>query len=208
MTSIRIAVADDHPTILFAATELQRCLAQATGQPIDVLDRDAINCETVALWLGLAQHIPGAALPLAAASADAPFDDAISIATEAAHGIICGINPRSVLRSIRNGPAELNSVPTFVVAKPSDGCDSWLRNDDRWELRRRSSCASSRRLHWIWAQGDWARYQPHRRRTDRGALGQCRHPRHAPATGHFLLTAGGANRGVSAEPIPLQRTQR
>ena len=100
MTSIRIAIADDHPTIMFAAAELQRCLAQATGQPVDVLDRDAISRETPALWLGLAQHFPGVALPPAAASADARFDDAISIATEAANGIICGNNPRSVLLAV------------------------------------------------------------------------------------------------------------
>src|SRR5215217_7629558 len=100
MTAIRIAITDDHPTILFAAAELQRCVAQATDQPVDVLDRDAISRETPALWLGLAQHFPDVALPAAAASADARFDDAISIATEAANGIICGNNPRSVLLAV------------------------------------------------------------------------------------------------------------
>jgi hypothetical protein len=49
MASIRIAIVDDHPTIIFAAAELQRCLVQATGQPVDVLDRDAISRETPAL---------------------------------------------------------------------------------------------------------------------------------------------------------------
>src|SRR5436189_4912799 len=63
MASIRIAIVDDHPTIIFAAAELQRCLAQATGQPVDVLDHDAISRETPALWLGLARHFPGVALP-------------------------------------------------------------------------------------------------------------------------------------------------
>jgi hypothetical protein len=101
MTSIRIAIADDHPTIVFAAAELQRCLAQATGQQVDVLDRDAISSrETPALWLGLVQHFHGVALPDAAAGADARFDDAISIAAEAANGIICGNNPRSVLLAV------------------------------------------------------------------------------------------------------------
>jgi hypothetical protein len=100
MTAIRIAITDDHPTILFAAAELQRCLAQATGQPVDVLDRDAISRETPALWLGLAQHVPGLTLPPAAANADARFDDAISIATEGANGLICGNNPRSVLLAV------------------------------------------------------------------------------------------------------------
>jgi len=100
MTSIRIAIADDHPTIIFAAAELQRYLAQASGQPVDVLDRDAISPEPPALWLGLTQHFPGLAHPPAAASADARFDDAISIATEAANGSICGNNPRSVLLAV------------------------------------------------------------------------------------------------------------
>lgn len=100
MTSIRIAIVDDHPTIIFAAAELQRCLAQATGQSIDVLDRDAISRETPALWLGLAQHVPGVARPLTAASVDARFDDAINVATKAANGSICGNNPRSVLLAV------------------------------------------------------------------------------------------------------------
>ena len=100
MTSIRIAIVDDHPTIMFAAAELQRYLAQATGQEVDVLDPNAIGRETPALWLGLAQHFPDVALPPAATSADARFDDAISIATEAANGIICGNNPRSVLLAV------------------------------------------------------------------------------------------------------------
>jgi hypothetical protein len=100
MTTIRIAIADDHPTIMFAAAELQRCLAQATGQQVDMLDRDAISRETPALRLGLAQHLLDVALPPAAASADARFDDAISIATEAANGIISGNNPRSVLLAV------------------------------------------------------------------------------------------------------------
>src|SRR5215213_8912871 len=100
MTAIRIAIVDDHPTIMFAAAELQRCLARATGQPVDVLERDAIGREMPVLWLGLAQHFPGVALPPAAASADARFDDAISIATEAASGVICGDNPRSVLLAV------------------------------------------------------------------------------------------------------------
>src|SRR6476469_4661488 len=100
MTSIRIGVADDHPTIIYAAAELQRCLAQATGRPVDVLERGAISRETSALWLGLAQHFPNVALPAAAASADARFDDAISIATDGVSGSICGNNPRSVLLSV------------------------------------------------------------------------------------------------------------
>jgi Domain of unknown function (DUF4838) len=86
----------DHPTIVFAAAALQRCLAQATGQQVEVLARDTPR-ETPALWLGLAQHFPGSALPSTAARADARFDDTIGIATEAASGIICGANPRSVL---------------------------------------------------------------------------------------------------------------
>ena len=49
MASIRIAIADDHPTIIFAAAELQRYLAQATGQPVDVLLGDAISRATPAL---------------------------------------------------------------------------------------------------------------------------------------------------------------
>src|SRR5215213_843264 len=88
MDSIRIAIVDDHPTIMFAAAELQRCLARATGQPVDVLERDAIGREMPVLWLGLVQHFPGVALAPAAASADARFDDAISIATDAASGIV------------------------------------------------------------------------------------------------------------------------
>src|SRR3982750_2815728 len=100
MTAIRIAITDNHPTILFAAAELQRCLAQATGQLVDLLDRDAISRETPALWLGLAQHVPGVVFPPGAASADARFDDAISIATKAANGHISGNNPRSVLLAV------------------------------------------------------------------------------------------------------------
>ena len=100
MTAIRIAIADVHPTIIFAAAELQRCLAHATGQPVDVLQGDAISRQTPALWLGLAQHFPGVALPPAAVSPAARFDDAISIATVAANGIICGNNPRSVLLAV------------------------------------------------------------------------------------------------------------
>jgi hypothetical protein len=100
MTSIRIAIADDHPTIVFAAAELRRCLAHATGQPVEVLNRDTIGREAPALRLGLAQHFPEVALPPAAAGADARFDDAIGIATEAANGVICGNNPRSVLLAV------------------------------------------------------------------------------------------------------------
>jgi hypothetical protein len=100
MTTIRIAIADDHPTILFAADELRRYLAQATGQPVNVLHRDAISREAPALWLGLTQRLLGVALPAAAADADARFDDAINIATEAADGIISGNNPRSVLLAV------------------------------------------------------------------------------------------------------------
>ena len=40
MTSLRIALADEHPTIRFAAAELQRYLAQATGQAVEVLHDD------------------------------------------------------------------------------------------------------------------------------------------------------------------------
>src|SRR5689334_13146467 len=97
MTQIHIAIADDHPTIQFAAAELQRYLAQATGQTVDLLDGQAAGRQTPALWLGLAQHFPDLALPPAPAGADARFDDAIGIAAEGADGIICGSNPRSVL---------------------------------------------------------------------------------------------------------------
>jgi hypothetical protein len=100
MDAVRIAVVGDHPTIRFAAAELQRYLAQATGQPIQVLDQAAISHETPALRLGLAQHIGGATLPPAPARAEAHFDDTISVATEAANGIICGSNPRSVLLAV------------------------------------------------------------------------------------------------------------
>ena len=100
MSTFRIAIADDHPTIQFAAAELQRYLAHATGQEVDVLDRDATRSETPALWLGLAQYFPDVVLPGAAAGADARFDDAISIAREGANGIICGNNPRSVLLAV------------------------------------------------------------------------------------------------------------
>jgi hypothetical protein len=79
MTTIRIAIADQHPTIIFSATELQRYLAQVTGQSVDLLDRDTLDREAPALWLGLAQHVPGVALPPTAAGADARFDDAISM---------------------------------------------------------------------------------------------------------------------------------
>src|SRR4029453_14284547 len=65
-----------------------------------LLDRAAISRKTPALWLGLAQHFPDVVLPGAAAGANARFDDAISIATEAANGIICGTNPRSVLLAV------------------------------------------------------------------------------------------------------------
>src|SRR5262245_44398345 len=99
MTPIRIAIADDHPTITFAAEELRRYLAQATGQPVDVLDRDATGRDTPTLRLGLAQRFPDVALP-PAAGADARFDDAISIATEGASGTIAGNNPRSVLLAV------------------------------------------------------------------------------------------------------------
>ncbi|HEU5103954.1 MAG TPA: DUF4838 domain-containing protein [Roseiflexaceae bacterium] len=100
MAAIQIAIADDHPTIAFAAAELQRYLTQATGQPVELLEGDTNGRETSALWLGLAQHFPSVALPPTAASADARFDDAISIATEAASGVICGNNPRSVLLAV------------------------------------------------------------------------------------------------------------
>jgi hypothetical protein len=100
MDSLRIVIVDDHPAIRFAAAELQRYLAQATGQPVAVLDREAISQEASALRLGLAQHVPGAALPPAAARAEARLDDAISIATEAGNGFICGSNPRSVLLAV------------------------------------------------------------------------------------------------------------
>jgi len=100
ITALRIAIADDHPTIRFAAAELQRYLARATGQPVDVLDGGSIGRETPALWLGLAQSFPGAALLPAAAHADVRFDDAIGIAAEAGNGIICGSNPRSVLLAV------------------------------------------------------------------------------------------------------------
>ena len=43
MASIRSAIVHDHPTIIFAAAELQRYLEQATGQPVDVLQGDAIS---------------------------------------------------------------------------------------------------------------------------------------------------------------------
>ena len=100
MSSIRIAIADHHPTIEFAAEELQRYLAQATGHEVEVLGRNAISPETPALHLGLAQHFSSVALPSAAAGADVRFDDAISIATDGTTGIICGINPRSVLLAV------------------------------------------------------------------------------------------------------------
>jgi hypothetical protein len=100
MTTIRIAIVDQHPTIIFAASELQRYLAQVTGQSVDLLDRDTLDREAPALWLGLAQHVPGVALPPTAAGADARFDDAISIRTAAASGSICGNNPRSVLLAV------------------------------------------------------------------------------------------------------------
>ncbi len=104
MTALQIAITDTHPTILFAAAELQRCLVQATGQQLDVLDHQTTNQDTPALWLGLARHFPGVVLPGAAANADARFDDAISITIEATSGIICGNNPRSVLFAVYRYP--------------------------------------------------------------------------------------------------------
>jgi hypothetical protein len=100
MPAIHIVTAGDHPTIVFAAAELRRYLARATGQPIELLDADAIGHEAPALRLGLAQRFPGTALPPAAADTDPRFDDAISIATVAASGVICGNNPRSVLLAV------------------------------------------------------------------------------------------------------------
>src|SRR5262245_10577055 len=100
MTGIRIAITDDHPTIRFAAAELQRYLAQATSQEVELLGHNAISRETPALWLGLAQHFPDVVLPDAAASANVRFDDALGIATGAANGIICGTNPRGVLLAV------------------------------------------------------------------------------------------------------------
>jgi hypothetical protein len=100
MAAIYLAIMDDHPTIEFAGAELQRYLAQATGQPVELLDGDAAGRETPALWLGLAKSVPSTMLPPAAAGADVRFDDAISIATEGASGVICGNNPRSVLLAV------------------------------------------------------------------------------------------------------------
>src|SRR5690349_10214486 len=100
LPAIQLVVADEHPTIQFAAAELQRYLGQATGQPVEILDPGTIGHTTPTLWLGLAQHVPGAVLPPTADQADARFDDAISIATEAGNGIICGSNPRSVLLAV------------------------------------------------------------------------------------------------------------
>jgi hypothetical protein len=100
MAAIYVTIMDDHPTIRFAAAELQRYLTQATSQLVELLDGGVAGPDTPALLLGLGKRFPGALLPPAAPGADARFDDAIGIATDGASGVICGSNPRSVLLAV------------------------------------------------------------------------------------------------------------
>jgi hypothetical protein len=99
ITPIVIDVASAHPTIAFAAAELQRYLARATGRSVEVLNGATPDGQAV-IRLGLASDIPGAALPPAPERTDDRFDDAISIAVHADSGLIAGNNPRSVLLAV------------------------------------------------------------------------------------------------------------
>lgn len=92
--SLTIAAIGDHPTIRFAAHELQSTLALATGLPASVEQRAAYDADADALWVGLDNAFPTPTLP---AVHDPRFDDAIGIHTDGARGVITGINPRSAL---------------------------------------------------------------------------------------------------------------
>lgn len=79
-----ISHASDHPTIAYAASELDRCLQRLTDADFHIR-------------LGLISELPGITAPEVA---DPEFDDAIHIDVTGGTGVIAGINPRSVLLGV------------------------------------------------------------------------------------------------------------
>jgi len=100
MAGIDVTAVGDHPTVLYAADELARCLRKATGQVVNVSDRVA---GSGGLRVGLGGDLD-VELP---AVDDVAVDDAIVVRTLGVEGIIAGNNPRSVLLAVYRYLTEL-----------------------------------------------------------------------------------------------------
>ena len=86
----RINSIGEHPTVRYAAEELRRCLAGATGRQVEIsvgeIDPEAIN-------VGLTSAFAG----VEAAVGDPEVDDVVDIDVRGGKGRIAGVNPRSAL---------------------------------------------------------------------------------------------------------------
>ncbi len=94
--AVTIAVFEDHDTIRFAASELQRCLEGITGDTVQIGSAGRYD-PAVHIAVGRAQSVSGLSLP----EVDDPaYDDAVGIRIRNGTGIICGNNHRSVLLAV------------------------------------------------------------------------------------------------------------
>lgn len=93
---MRIVCESDHPTIRYAAEELQRYLAQATGRDVECGECRCGDGQ-LDIHIGLSSDIEGVS-PVVVA--DPSLDDAIDLVMCGEGGYIAGPNPRSVLLSV------------------------------------------------------------------------------------------------------------
>jgi hypothetical protein len=139
--SVIYPVGDDQ-TVRFAAGELQRYLdrlgrsmrveAQDEHQPVE---RDGIR-------IGLANSFPDVHLP---AVDDPALDDVIGIDVTDGRGVICGVNPRSVLLAVYRYLTELGfrwvrPGPDGEVTPPADDLGRTVRLTERPSYRHRAVC--------------------------------------------------------------------
>jgi hypothetical protein len=94
---IRVRPVGGHPTVIYAAEELARCLSRISGREAVVEPASSLARETGGLWLGTAADITDSDCPAVSHAHDDAV--AISVSTEPS-GTIVGANARSVLLAV------------------------------------------------------------------------------------------------------------
>ncbi|MDY7011072.1 MAG: DUF4838 domain-containing protein [Planctomycetota bacterium] len=97
MSNVQIYRIGSDAAIRFAARELRKYLARATGRKFIIRPRKLYDKTSTGIWLGQFADFPGA-VPQAAS--EDPIDDELFIRTGRTGGIIAGANPRSVLLAV------------------------------------------------------------------------------------------------------------
>lgn len=101
MSAMRIYRLGSDATVRFAARELRKYLARATGRKFILRPRKRYDKTAEGIWLGQFADLPGV-VPAAAtaATAENPLDDELFIHISRSGGVIAGTNPRSVLLAV------------------------------------------------------------------------------------------------------------